>query len=102
MASRSLKRLGKGPKEQIDADLKDAVAIASAAAPYRYPRLKAVTLAGDQNNPLQLSADASREDIRAEIMKHLTILAPVLDLQALVAPAEGIADRDVPRRGSRQ
>jgi hypothetical protein len=34
--------------------------------------------------------DATLEELRAEIMKHLTILAPVLDLRALMAPADAM------------
>ena len=33
-------------------------------------------------------------------MKHLERLAPVLDLKALMAPADGIASRDVPQGGA--
>ena len=33
-------------------------------------------------------------------MKHLERLAPVLDLEALMAPADGIANRNVPEGGA--
>jgi hypothetical protein len=36
----------KGKQELIDADLKEAAAIAEKIAPYRHARLKAITLAG--------------------------------------------------------
>ena len=35
------------------------------------------------------------EELRAEMQKHLEILAPVLDLEALLAPSDGIANREV-------
>ena len=44
----NLKRSG-GKAEVIDANLRDAAAIAEKIAPYRYPRLSAVKLAGDPN-----------------------------------------------------
>ena len=38
---------------------------------------------------------ASMDELRAEMQRHLEILAPVLDLEALVAPSDGIANREV-------
>src|SRR5262249_4130491 len=38
---------------------------------------------------------ASMEELRAEMQKNLQILAPVLDLEALPAPSDGIANREV-------
>lgn len=81
----------KGPKEQIDADLKDAAMMAEKLAPYRHARLSAVKLAGDPNNPVRFSDDASIEELRAEVLKHLERLAPVLDLPALEVRPTGIA-----------
>ncbi len=60
-------------------------------------RLSAVKLAGDPNNPARIPDNATIEELRAEVMKHLERLAPVLDLEALMAPADGIASRDMPR-----
>ena len=37
-----------------------------------------IKLAGDPNAPLHVNADASSEEIRAEIIQHLIRLAPVL------------------------
>jgi hypothetical protein len=51
-------------------------------APFKHPRLKAVTLAGDPNNPIRFKDDTTIEELRAEVLKHLEILAPVLDLPA--------------------
>ena len=38
---------------------------------------------------------ASMDELRAEMRRHLEILAPVLDLEALVAPSDGTANREV-------
>jgi acetolactate synthase small subunit len=43
-----------GKPEQIDANLKEAAAIAEMIVPYRHPRLKAITLTGDPNSPLRI------------------------------------------------
>jgi hypothetical protein len=48
-----------GKPEQIDADLKEAAAIAEKIAPYRHARLSAVKLAGDPNNPVRIHDNAS-------------------------------------------
>jgi hypothetical protein len=84
-------------KEEIDEDYKQAAALAALVAPYRHARLSAVKLAGDPNNPVRIKEDASLDELRAEVQKHFKILAPVLDLKSLIAPADGIASRDVPR-----
>ena len=49
-----------------------------------------IKLAGDPNAPLHVNADASSEEIRAEIIQHLIRLAPVLELEA-VPELEGTA-----------
>jgi hypothetical protein len=50
-------------------------------------RLSAMKLAGDPNNPLRIREDASIEELRAEMMKHMGILIDggVIDLEALLA-----------------
>jgi hypothetical protein len=85
------------PKE-IDDDYREAAALASLAAPYRHARLSAMKLAGDPNNPLRVSDNATTEELRAEIMRRIANLAEagVLDLQALPAPDGGIANQPVP------
>jgi hypothetical protein len=81
-----------GKPEQIDADLKEAAAIAEKIAPYRHARLSSLKLAGDPTNPVRIHDDASIEELRAEVMKHLKRLAPVLDLKSLMPPAHGSAN----------
>jgi hypothetical protein len=44
-----------------------------------------------------LRENASLEELEAEIKKHFKRLAPVLDLQALMAPADEITTSDVPQ-----
>jgi hypothetical protein len=43
---------------------------------------------------------ATPEELRDELRKHPMVLAPVLDLEALMASADGIANRDVPQGGA--
>ena len=82
-------------QEIVDAAFRDAVAIAEKVAPYRHPRLSAMKLAGDPNNPMRIKDDATVEEIRAELMKHMGILIDggLIDLDALPAPNRGIANQ---------
>jgi hypothetical protein len=90
----SLKGLKK-PDDQIDAAMMQALAAAEKVAPYRHPKLGAVKLAGDPSNRLRMMDNATAEELKAEIMRHLRILAPVLDLEALIEPADESATPDV-------
>jgi hypothetical protein len=81
-----------GKPEQIDADLKEAAAIAEKIAPYRHARLSAVKLAGDPNNPVRIHDNASLDELRELVKMHYGRLAPVLDLKSLMPPADGIAN----------
>jgi hypothetical protein len=56
-----------------------------------------VKLAGDPNKPARTAGCASIEELRPEVQKHPKILAPVLNLEALTAPGEGITNRDMPQ-----
>jgi hypothetical protein len=93
----NLKRSG-GKAEVIDANLRDAAAIAERIAPFRHARLSAVKLAGDPNNPARFKDDATADELRAELTKHLTRLieAGILDLQALPVPDSGTANQPGP------
>ena len=75
-------------QSDIDEDFRQASAIAALATPYRHSKLTAVKLAGDPNNPARIRDDASLEELRAEMMKHLGILIDggLIDLEALPAP----------------
>jgi hypothetical protein len=89
----------KGRKaEQIDQDYRDAAHLAVLAAPFRHSKLTATKILGDPNNPVHFRDDATAEELRAEIMKRLEILisAGLIDLQALPAPAGGIANQPIP------
>jgi hypothetical protein len=73
--------------EQIDNDYKQAATLAALAAPYRHARLSAVKLAGDPNSPKRIRDDATLEELRAEMMKHMDLLIEggFIDLEALLA-----------------
>ena len=90
-----------GKPEQIDADLKEAAAIAEKIAPYRHARLSAVKIAGDPNAPKDFEDGATLEELKAMVEFHLERVAPVLNLQVIpINPSEpvgGIANRDAPQ-----
>ena len=65
----------------------NALAAAEKIAPYRYARLKAITLAGDPNAPKDFGDDATLEELKAMVEFHLERVAPVLDLK--VIPLDG-------------
>jgi hypothetical protein len=74
-----------------------ALHAAEKCAPYRHARLAAIKLAGDPNNPLRMLDSATADELNAEIMKHLKIPAPVLELDTIpelrgLASANGGAD----------
>src|SRR5271156_592333 len=84
-------------KEEVDEDYKQAAALAALVAPYRHARLSAMKLAGDPNSPARFMENATADEMRAEIMKHIAMLsdAGVIDLKALPAPDGGIANRSI-------
>jgi hypothetical protein len=81
--------------EMIDAYYEKAAHLAALAAPYRHARLSAMKLAGDPNNPVRIKDDATLEELRAEMMKHMGILIEggLIDLDALPLPNRGIANQ---------
>ena len=74
-------------QSEVDAEYEKAAHLAALAAPYRHAKLTAVKLAGDPNNPVRIRDDASGDEIRAELMKHMDILIDggLIDLEALLA-----------------
>ena len=48
--------------------MKDALMAAERVAPFRHPKLGAVKLAGDVNNPLRMLDTASKDELKAEIL----------------------------------
>jgi hypothetical protein len=64
--------------------------------PYRHHRLAAIKLDKD---PVmgELNENSSLAELEAEMQKHWLRLAPILDLEALVAPPDGVANREVPQ-----
>ena len=93
-----LKAVG-GKPDEVDANLLKAVDTAEKVMPYRHHRLAAIKLDKDPLPP-GLRQDASLKELEAEMKKHWKRLAPVLDLEALMAPADGSATRDVPQDGA--
>ena len=93
-----LKTANGNPKE-IDDNLLKAVDIAEKVMPYRHHRLAAIKLDQDPIAP-GVRDNASLAELEAEMKKHWERLAPVLDLEALVAPSDGVANREVPQDGA--
>jgi len=88
-----LKTANGNPKE-IDDNLLKAVDIAEKIMPYRHHRLAAIKLDKD---PVMggLHENASVAELEAEMKKHWKRLAPILELEVLVVPSDGIANREV-------
>ena len=93
-----LKAVG-GKPDEVDANLLKAVGIEEKVMPYRHHRLAAIKLDKDPLPP-GLRQDASLEELEAELNKHWKRLAPILDLEALIAPSDRIENRDVPQGGA--
>ena len=90
----------KAPIDDVQKCFNNALYAASIAAPYRHPRLSAVKHIDHQGNTIDgISANASVEELRAEIAKRIVMLAEkgYVDLEALPPPANGkgaIADEE--------
>ena len=84
---------------KVDHNLKEAAALAVEIMPYRHHRLAAIKLDKD---PVmgEVHENASLEELEAEMKKHWLRLAPILDLEALIAPAGGTANQEVPQGGA--
>ena len=89
----------KGNEAVVRANMLEAVNIAEKIAPYRHHRLAAIKLNRD---PITagLHDNASLAELEAELKKHWLRLAPVLDLEALFAPSDRVANREVPQDGA--
>jgi hypothetical protein len=88
------------PEAEVDAAMNLALDAAERCAPYRHARIATIKLSGDPHNPLRMFDTATADELKAEIMKHLKILAPVLDLEPLMALADGSATGDPLRGGA--
>ena len=93
-----LKAVG-GKPDEVDANLMKAVDIAEKVMPYRHHRLAAIKLDKD---PIMngIRENATVAELEAEMKKHWLRLAPVLDLEAMLAPSDGVANREVPQDGA--
>jgi hypothetical protein len=85
-------------QSEVDADYEKAARLAALVAPYRHARLSTMKLAGDSNNPTWFKDDATAEELREEVMRHIARLsdAGVIDLKALPMPDRGIANQPIP------
>jgi hypothetical protein len=84
--------------QEVDEDYRQAATLAALVAPYRHERLSAMKLPGDPNNTARFKDDATADELRAEVMRHIARLsdAGVIDLKALPMPDGGIANQPVP------
>src|SRR5262249_29630458 len=87
-----LKAVG-GKPELVDVSLLEAVKIAEKIAPYRHHKLAAIKV--DAKDLVPRDAKKSLEELRVQMIKHFERLAPVLDLEAIMEPSDGIANREV-------
>src|SRR5262245_49124647 len=85
-----LKEAGFDSKE-VDTNLLKAADLAVQVMPYRHHRLAAIKLDKDLT---PRNEQKSLEQLRAEMVKHFERLAPVLDLEVIMAPAEGSQPSD--------
>jgi hypothetical protein len=87
----------KAPIEQVQKCFNRALHAASIAAPYRHPRLSAVKHIEHQGTTIVgISANATPEELRAEIAKRVALLRDkgYLDMDALPAPPDEPAPDD--------
>ncbi len=83
-----------GNKQIIAANYKEAVAIAKEVAGFRHPRLSAVKIAGNPNEPL-IPDNMTIEQLRQDIVSEVARLGHVLDLPVVREP-QGIENRPSP------
>jgi hypothetical protein len=89
----------KAPVEEVGKYFTKAVHSASIAAPYRHPRLSAVKHVDGLGQPGGIDgirADATPEELRAEIAKRVALLRDkgYIDIDALPPPAQDAAAGD--------
>jgi hypothetical protein len=79
----------KAPVDEVQRCFNRALHAASIAAPYRHPRLSAVKHLEQADSIDGISANATPEELRAEIAKRVVMLAEkgYVDLEALPRPA---------------
>ena len=87
------------PLEEVRKCVREAAQLAGLAAPYRHPRLSAVKHLEQGDTIDGISANATPEELRAEIAKRVVLLRDkgYLDLEALPPPANkevAIADAE--------
>jgi hypothetical protein len=86
---------GAAPMDDVSKCLNRAAALAAQAAPYRHPRLSAIKHvdAGIAGGIDGIRADATPEELRAEIAKRPPIWRPAPDFRQPVAHQMGMCER---------
>ena len=89
----------KAPVDEVQRCFNRALHAASIAAPYRHPRLSAVKHVDGLGQPGSIDgirADATPEELRAEIAKRVALLRDkgYIDMDALPPPAQDAAESD--------
>jgi hypothetical protein len=84
--------------EIVDSYMQKAIEVAEKVEPFRHARLSAVKLAGAPSNAVAFKDDATADELRAEVMRHIARLvdAGAIDLKALPAPDGEIAHQPIP------
>src|SRR6516165_6299065 len=85
----------KAPVDEVQRCFNRALHAASIAAPYRHARLSAVKHVDQADTIVGISANATPEELRAEIAKRVALLRDkgYVDLDALPAPAQDEVQR---------
>jgi len=86
----------KAPVDKVQKCFQKALYAASLAAPYRHARLSAVKHLEQADSIDGISANATPEELRAEIAKRIALLRDkgYVDLDALPAPSSDETDKD--------
>jgi hypothetical protein len=85
-------RKANAPLDEVRKCYREAAQLAALAAPYRHARLSAVKHLEQGSNTIDgISANATPEELRAEIAKRVVLLRDkgYVDLEALPPPANG-------------
>jgi hypothetical protein len=92
----------KAPIEDVQKCFNRALHAASIAAAYRHPKLSAVKHLEQTDTIDGISANATPEELRAEIAKRIALLRDkgYVDLDALPAPAQSPGDVSSPGDGN--
>ena len=84
------------PLDEVRKCFREAAQLAALAAPYRHARLSAVKHIDNADTIVGISANATPEELRAEIAKRVALLRDkgYIDMNALPPPAQDAAESD--------